>query len=83
MLMLTLQIDNSEIENIFIEGFNSNKETFLAFIQSSYSKRESLKIFEEDRERFIQTYKSMKNGSMEMLSDSEARQEINVFLDTL
>ncbi len=83
MLMLTLQIDNSEIENIFIEGFNSNKETFLAFIQSSYSKRESLKTFEEDRERFIQTYKSMKNGSMEMLSDSEARQEINVFLDTL
>ncbi len=81
--MLTLQIDNSEIENIFIEGFNSNKETFLAFIQSSYSKRESLKTFEEDRERFIQTYKSMKNGSMEMLSDSEARQEINVFLDTL
>ncbi len=83
MLMLTLQIDNSEIENIFIEGFNSNKEAFLAFIQSSYSKRESLKTFEEDRERFIQTYKSMKNGSMEMLSDSEARQEINVFLDTL
>ena len=81
--MLTLQIDNSEIENIFIEGFNSNKETFLAFIQSSYSKRESLKTFEEDRERFIQTYKSMKNGSMEMLTDSEARQEINVFLDTL
>ena len=81
--MLTLQIDNSEIENIFIEGFNSNKETFLAFIQSSYSKRELLKTFEEDRERFMQTYKSMKNGSMWMLSDSEAREEINVFLDTL
>ena len=83
MPMITLQIDNSEIENIFVKGFNSNKENFLAFIQNSYNKRESLKAFEEDRERFMETYKSIKNGSMEMVSEKEAQQEISTFLDTL
>ncbi len=34
--MLTIQIDNPNIENIFLEGFNSNKEKFLEFIQYSY-----------------------------------------------
>ncbi len=34
--MLTIQINNPNIENIFLEGFNSNKDKFLEFIQYSY-----------------------------------------------
>lgn len=81
--MLTLQIDNREIENIFSEGFQSNKEKFLAFIKSSYVKRASLEAYEADKERFIETYKGMQNGSMQMFSEEEARAEIDSFLETL
>ncbi len=81
--MLTLQINNSEVESIFQDGFNGNKEKFLEFIQNSYRKVETIKAFEEDRRRFLETYKSMKNGSMKMLSEEEADQEINAFLKTL
>ena len=81
--MLTLQIDNSEIEDIFVKGFESNKEKFLAFIKSSYTQRASLEVYESDKERFMQTYKSMKDGSMKMYSESEAEQEIDKFLETL
>jgi len=81
--MLTLHIDNNDIENIFVEGFHSNKEKFLAFIQSSYEKKESLEAFLEDKERFFATYCAMQNGSMEMLSDETATKEIDTFLNTL
>ena len=36
--MLTLQINNPDIEHIFFEGFNANKELFLKFIRESYQK---------------------------------------------
>ena len=81
--MLTLQIQNQEIENIFAEGFHSNKEKFLAFIQSSYEKKISLEAYEVDKEHFMQTYKSMKSGSMQMFSEEEAKKEIDTFLETL
>jgi len=81
--MITLQIDNSEIENIFTEGFNSNKEKFLAFIQSSYRKKEELQAFESDRRQFLATYQSMQNGTMEMISEDKANKEIETFLETL
>jgi len=81
--MLTLQIDNSEIENIFTEGFQSNKEKFLSFIKNSYAQRASLEAYEIDKERFMQTYKGMKDGSMKMYSETEATQEIDSFLETL
>ncbi len=81
--MLTLHIDNSEIENIFIEGFQSNKENFLIFIQNSYAKRESLNAYQEEKERFMQTYTNMKNGSMEMLDEEKAEQEIESYLKTI
>jgi len=81
--MLTLQIDNSEIENIFVEGFQSNKEKFLAFIKNSYAQRASLEAYEADKERFMQTYKSMKDGSIKMYSEAEATHEIDRFLETL
>jgi len=81
--MLTLQIDNSEIETIFAEAFESNKEKFLDFIKSSYAQKASLEAYIEDKERFMQTYKSMKNGSMKMYTEHEAEQEIDRFLETL
>ena len=81
--MLTLQIQNPEIENIFAEGFQGNKEKFLAFIQRSYEQRTSLAMYEADKERFMQTYKGMKEGSMKMFSELEAKQEIDTFLETL
>jgi len=81
--MLTIQIDNIEVENIFVEGFQSNKEKFLAFIQNSYNKKETLEAFQEDKDRFLATYSAMQNGTMEMLSEEEANQEINTFLHTL
>ena len=36
--MLILKIQNPEIETIFLEGFNSNKEMFFDFVQESYNK---------------------------------------------
>ena len=81
--MLTLQIDNHEIEAIFTEAFESNKEKFLDFIKSSYDQRASLQAYQADKEHFMQTYKSMKYGSMKMYSEQEATQEIDNFLETL
>ncbi len=81
--MLTLQIYNHEVEHIFTEAFQGNKEKFLAFIQSSYAKKASLEAYEEDRERFMQIYKGMHDGSMKMFSQEEAKKEIDDFLETL
>jgi hypothetical protein len=36
--MLSLTIDNQNIEEIFLKEFHSNKEEFFTFIQSSYEK---------------------------------------------
>jgi len=34
--MIALEIDNKEIEKIYLEAFNQNKEKFFEFIKSSY-----------------------------------------------
>jgi len=81
--MITLQIDNREVENIFVEGFHSNKEKFLAFIQNAYTQQASLEAYESDKKRFLQTYQSMKDGSMKMYSQEEVNKEIDDFLETL
>jgi hypothetical protein len=36
--MLTLKIQNPEIETIFLEGFNSNKGMFFDFVKENYNK---------------------------------------------
>jgi hypothetical protein len=36
--MITLKIQNPEMETIFLEGFNSNKEAFFEFVKNSYNK---------------------------------------------
>jgi len=45
--MLTLKIQNPEIENIFLEGFHSNKEMFLEFVKDSYNKMVLLDSFDK------------------------------------
>ena len=40
--MVTLKIENQEVENIFLDGFDSNKEAFLNFIKDSYNKMVNL-----------------------------------------
>ena len=39
--MITLKIENEQIENIFLNEFNSNKDKFFEFIQNSYVKMKS------------------------------------------
>jgi len=36
--MITLKIENEQIESIFLNEFHSNTEKFLEFIQSSFEK---------------------------------------------
>lgn len=36
--MITLKIQNPEVEAIFLEGFDSNKELFFDFVKESYNK---------------------------------------------
>ena len=46
-MMLTLKIQNPEIETIFLEGFNSNKEMFFEFVKENYNKMLLLKSLEK------------------------------------
>ena len=62
--MLTLQINNPDIETIFLEGFNSNKEKFLEFIQDSYQHMKHVESFE----RSIRQAKLQESGELEELS---------------
>jgi len=45
--MLTLKIQNPEIETIFLEGFNSNKEMFFDFVKENYNKMVLLNSLEK------------------------------------
>ena len=59
------------------------KRNFSILSKRSYTQKASLEAYEADKVRFMQTYKSMKNGSMKIYSESEAEQEIDRFLETL
>ena len=39
--MITLKIENENVEKIFLDEFHSNKEKFFEFIQNSYEKMKS------------------------------------------
>ena len=45
-IMLTLKIQNPEVEEIFLEGFNSNKEMFFDFVKENYNKMVVLNSFD-------------------------------------
>jgi len=81
--MLTLKIDNSEIEKIFTEGFESNKDKFFNFIKNSYKQKISLQSFEENKNYLNSTYEKIKDGSIKTFSEVEAEYEIDRFLETL
>jgi hypothetical protein len=70
--MLTLQINNPNIENIFLEGFNSNKDKFLEFIEQSYR----YMMLKESFERSIRQAKLQENGELEELSLDELIDEL-------
>ncbi len=59
--MVTLKIENPEIENIFIDGFSSNKEEFFNFIKDSYNKMTTLNSFDKS----IKQAKLQENGELE------------------
>ncbi|MBT5935153.1 hypothetical protein [Sulfurimonas sp.] len=49
--MLTLKIQNPEIETIFLDGFNSNTDKFFDFVTESYNKMILLRSFEKSIEQ--------------------------------
>ena len=63
--MLTLKIQNPEVEKIFLEGFNSNKEMFFDFVKENYNKMVLLNNFD----------KSIKQAK---LQDSQELDEISL-----
>jgi len=77
--MLVLNIDNPEIEKIFKESFSSNKEKFFEFIKNSYANSSYL----EDKKRFENSYKKIKNGTAKLYNNKEAKLEIDRFLNSL
>ena len=59
--MLTLQINNPEVEMIFLNDFNSNKEKFLEFIKDSYQNMINRKNFE----RSLRQAKLQESGELQ------------------
>ncbi len=58
--MVTLKIENQEVENIFLDGFDSNKEAFLNFIKDSYNKMNLLNSLD----RSVKQAKLQQNGEL-------------------
>jgi hypothetical protein len=58
--MVTLKIENQEVENIFLDGFDSNKEAFLNFIKDSYDKMTLLNSLD----RSVKQAKLQQNGEL-------------------
>lgn len=58
--MVTLKIENQEVENIFLDGFDSNKEAFLNFIKDSYNRMNLLKSLD----RSVKQAKLQQNGEL-------------------
>jgi len=59
--MLSLKIDNSDIEKIFLHDFNSDKERFFEFIVQSYNKNKMLEGFKKS----LNQAKLQDNGELE------------------
>ena len=70
MIMLTLKIENPEIETIFLEGFNSNKEKFFEFIQENYQKMLLLESLDKSiKQAKLQESGELKESSLDELID--------------
>ena len=62
--LLSLQINSPDVESIFLEGFNANKEKFFEFIQQSYQHMKHLENFD----RSLKQAKLQENGELDDLS---------------
>ena len=85
--MIQATINDNVIEAFLYEKFNGDKKKITDYINEFLHKylpqNENARAFEEDRKRFQETYRQMKNGTMKMLSEEEADRDIEDFLKTL
>ena len=51
--MLALKIENPRVEEIFLEGFNSDKESFFKFIIDAYEKQKFLNSLDKSCKQAI------------------------------
>jgi hypothetical protein len=58
--MLSLTIENKKVEDIFLKEFHSDKESFFAFIQSSFEKLHS----SDNHKNHIIDLKSLQESAM-------------------
>jgi hypothetical protein len=68
-----IKIENKEIENIFLDGFNSNKEAFLKFIGDSYQNMTTLNSFDKSIKQAL----LQKNGELDNISFDSMIDELN------
>ena len=59
--MLSLRIENQKVEEIFLEGFGSNKESFFQFIIDAYEKQKFLNSLDKSCKQAILQH----NGELE------------------
>ena len=85
--MIQATINDNLIEAFLYEKFNGDKKKITDYINEFLHKylpqnEESIR-FEEDRERFHDTYRRMKNGTEEMFLEEEANKRTEAFLNNL
>jgi len=52
--VLTLKIENKQVESIFLNEFHSNSEKFLEFIQKSYTRLKTSTSYHDSKNILIQ-----------------------------
>ena len=82
--MIQATINNNIVEAFLYERFDGDKRKITEYINDFLSKylphNEESIAFEEDKSRFHETYRRMQSGTMRMISEEEANQEIEDFL---
>ena len=66
--MLTLNIENKKVEEIFLNEFHSNKDKFFEFIQNSYEK---LKTNDNQDDSIIDLIKSQEKSMSKTWDNDE------------
>jgi len=68
--VLTLKIENPEVETIFLDGFDSNKESFFNFVKESYTKMMLLKSLDKSlKQAHLQNSGELEENSLDILID--------------
>ena len=82
--MLQATIDNHSIESFLFKKFNGDKEKISAYINdflANYLPYDA--AFQEDRKRFHETHRQIKDGVAILHTEEDADQAIETFLKTL